>query len=226
MKIKKLFFLSMLLVYFCFNNFVFAQQNCDDCCQDCIKNFSIEQMEERYTEEIDFEDLKQYAVCMSFFDEPLIIKKILSFHKINPKVLKSKSLITFLLAILEGEKTTPQFVNRCVECMKYDKLKCKRFIEAFRTQDTTFCNGFSDCIALITQDENLYKTQSEKDDMFFLKAVKNLDTAECNKIKDSPMKRFSCIAYIKGDNQECRKYKGFNSFQKKYCLEKCKQLPK
>jgi len=124
----------------------------------------------------------------------------------------------FFNELILRERTTGRALNLCIS--KYrDRTSCRVLSEAFIKNDVSFCENMrsrsarSKCKAVATLDSSY--SPEWKDNIAYIKALKEFDESYCGQIKDKSLNR-ECRAYITGKEEICEECEGFIEFRDKY----------
>jgi hypothetical protein len=187
--------------------------------KECIDKFDFDQIDPRqyFLANEGILLLRDYLRCRAVVDED-VVYGLFKRLGIDERFLTPYTLV-FCTALIRETKVSLQLINWCkqAELNNVKSDECRDFIKAFMTKDVSFCSrDEKECIGYISLNENLV-TGRNKDIIYYLKALKNLDIEKCEKINDKLFKR-ACKAYITQDKKICED-EGFKKFRDIYCSE-------
>jgi len=132
------------------------------------------------------------------------------------KFKELKSFEGFYSRLFLSTEITPELLRECPKAVG-NMETCEKFIKATRRRDDSICKRDDyDCIAIVKLDASLAREQSTRDMIYFIKAIKDLKTKNCLKIKDMGEKR-ECQAYMNRDISICEEDREFKRVRNAYC---------
>lgn len=127
----------------------------------------------------------------------------------------------FYLGLLNASSPTAELIEMFPAVPEIEsREKRKKFIDAFIKGNISFCNSITDiksknwCEIMIKLDADLVSSNDKKDIIFYLRAIKLNNVAECKKIKDKAL-NIACQAFIKKDDKICQQDEGFKRLRNK-----------
>lgn len=196
-------------------------------CEDCIKNFNIEDVNFQHFQIRKEENLAliNYFSCRATIKNDInVCNKLLDSDR--AKCYGKFNTRGFFVKLLYAQQLTPDLMHSCIVSKFGDTKVCRQFIYAFIKGDDLSCKNLypdnriaqSRCQALIKLDEKLTTDKSFQNIIYFMKAVKDFELKACKEIEDENL-RILCKGYISIDEKICQEYVDFKKIRDRYCKE-------